>query len=76
MWSLAMELYAGYGFSLQVHTLTADDLWLVNISSGDGLVPEGNKPLTEPILTTQFIAAIWYHKTTVSWFALILIKIQ
>ena len=35
--------------------------WLqVNIGSGDGLVPSGNKSLPEPMLT-QIYAAIWRH---------------
>ena len=31
-----------------------------NIGSGNGLVPSGNKPLSEPMLT-QIYAAIWCH---------------
>ena len=34
--------------------------WLVNIGAGDGLVPLGNKPLSEPMLT-QISVAIWRH---------------
>ena len=34
--------------------------WSVNIGSGDGLVPSGNKPLPEPMLT-QISVAIWCH---------------
>ena len=35
--------------------------WLqVNIGSGDGMVPSGNKPLPEPLLT-KFSNAIWRH---------------
>ena len=34
--------------------------WKVNIGSGNGLVPSGNKPLPEPILTQIFVA-IWRH---------------
>ena len=31
---------------------SSDDIWwLVNIGSGNGLLPEGTKPLTEPVLT-------------------------
>ena len=29
-----------------------------NIGSGNGLVPSGNKPLPEPMLT-QFFVALW-----------------
>ena len=32
--------------------------WWVNIGSGNGLVPSGNKPLPEPMLT-QISVAIW-----------------
>ena len=32
----------------------------VNIGSGNGLVPLGNKPLPEPKLT-QIIVAVWRH---------------
>ena len=31
--------------------------WLVNIVSGNGLVPSGNKPLPEPMLT-QFLGRL------------------
>ena len=31
-----------------------------NISSGQGLVPSGNKPLPEPMLTQIYIA-MWRH---------------
>ena len=34
--------------------------WSVNIGSGNGLVPSGNKPLPEPILT-QISDTIWRH---------------
>ena len=34
--------------------------WSVNIGSGNGLVPSGNKPLPEPTLT-QISVAIWCH---------------
>ena len=34
--------------------------WKVNIGSGNGLVPSGNKPLLEPMLT-QISVAIWHH---------------
>ena len=30
--------------------------WLVNIGSGNGLVPSGNKPLPEPMLTQINVA--------------------
>ena len=34
--------------------------WWVKIGSGDGLVPSGNKPFPEPMLT-QISGAIWRH---------------
>ena len=34
--------------------------WSVNIGSGNGLVPSGNKPLPEP-RSTQFSVAMWRH---------------
>ena len=34
--------------------------WLVNIGSGNGLVPSGNKPLSEPMLTQIYVAK-WRH---------------
>ena len=34
--------------------------WSFNIGSGNGLVPSGNKPLPEPMLT-QTSVAIWSH---------------
>ena len=30
--------------------------WKVNIGSGNGLVPSGNKPLPEPMLTQIYVA--------------------
>ena len=37
--------------------------WRVSIGSGNGLVPSGNKPLPETMLT-KFYEAMWCHKTT------------
>ena len=37
---------------------TEPNLWLVNTGSGNGLVPSGNKPLTEQVLT-KISNAIW-----------------
>ena len=34
--------------------------WEINIGLGNRLVPLGNKPLLEPMLT-QFYVAIWRH---------------
>ena len=41
-----------------LHDLT-DDI-KVNIDSGEGLVPSGNKPLSEPILT-KISDTIWRY---------------
>ena len=38
----------------------------VNIGSDNGLVPSGNKPLPEPVLT-QIYVAIWCHQAKMSW---------
>ena len=40
--------------------------WEVNIGSGNGLWPSGNKPLHEPLLT-QICVPIWCHSVTMSW---------
>ena len=37
----------------------------VNTGSGNGLVPSGNKPLPEPMLT-QIYVTIWHHQATMS----------
>ena len=37
----------------------------INICSGNDLVPSGNKPLPELVLTTIF-DAIWCHKDTMN----------
>ena len=39
--------------------------WQVNIGSGNGLVPSGNKPLPEPMLTQIYVAQ-WHHQATMS----------
>ena len=36
----------------------------VNIDSGNGFVPSGNKPLHESMFTQIFVA-LWHHYTTV-----------
>ena len=40
--------------------------WLVNIGSGNGLVPSGNKPLPEPMLTKIFVVtrSQWVNEPT------------
>ena len=37
----------------------------VSIGSGNGLVPDGTKPLPEPVLA-QIYVAIWHHLATMS----------
>ena len=37
----------------------------VNIGAGNGLVPSGNEPLSEPMLTKIYVI-IWRHKATMS----------
>ena len=41
--------------------------WQVNIDSGNGLVPSGNKPLPDPMLT-QIYVTIWCHQATMNYF--------
>ena len=48
--------------------------WQINIGSGNGLVPSGNKPLPEPLLIQIYIT-IWCHNATVSLSVLIKIWI-
>ena len=40
--------------------------WQVNIGSDNGLVPSGNKPLPEPMLTCIY-DAMWCHQATMIW---------
>ena len=39
---------------------TCHDWWLVNISSGNGIVPSSNKPLLEP-MWTRTSGTLWHH---------------
>ena len=39
--------------------------WWVNIGSGNGSVPSGNKPLPDPMLI-QIFNTIWHHEATIS----------
>ena len=52
----------GWGISWNCPTMNVIRLhWLsVNIGSGNGLVPSGNKPLPE-LMLTQIHATIWRH---------------
>ena len=38
----------------------------INPVSGKALVPSGNKPLSEPVLTQIYITIIWYNQSTMS----------
>ena len=52
----------GWGSDMNV---TGLHWWSVNIGSGDGLVPSGNKPLPEPMLTQIYVAK-WHHQVSMS----------
>ena len=41
-------------------SVTEPSWWYVNIGSGNGLVPSGNKPLAEPMSINIFVA-VWCH---------------
>ena len=45
--------------------VTRSHWWVVSIGSGNGLLPLGNKPLPEPMMT-QICVTIWYHLATMS----------
>ena len=47
-WNL---LAKGQKYGASMSSLSLDQWWSVNIDSGNGLVPSGNKPLPEPMLT-------------------------
>ena len=48
-WILVID---GWGISCEIAlNVTGLYWWSVNIGSGNGLVPSGNKPLPEPMLT-------------------------
>ena len=46
--------------------------WLVNNGSGNGLLPDGTKPLPEPKLTIS--TTIWHHWATMTWSAVWLLN--
>ena len=54
----------GWGISCEINCPDMNVIglhwWSVNIGSGNGLVPSGNKPLPEPMLT-QISVDIWCH---------------
>ena len=49
-----------WGISYEIAIRWMPYWWEVNIVSGNGLVPLGNKPLPEPMLTQIFVAK-WRH---------------
>ena len=57
----------GQGISSQIAQVivTGPYWWKVKTDSGNALVPSGNKPLPEPMLT-QIYVAIWHHQATMS----------
>ena len=56
----------GISFEIALRWMPLDIYsWEVNIGLGNGLVPSGNKPLPEPMLT-QISVAIWRHEATMS----------
>ena len=58
---------AGWGISCEIAIkwMSLDLTNKVNIGSGNGLVPSGNKPLPDPMLI-QFHVAKWPHQATLS----------
>ena len=53
---------------------TEPPLWEVNIGSGNGLVPSGNKPFSGPMLI-QIYVTTWHHKATMTLYQLNTLKI-
>ena len=51
----------------------ATEIW-VNIGSGNGLLPDGTKPLPEPMLTYEFVALASSNEQFHSNFLKILIQ--
>ena len=54
---------AGCGLSCEI--TTGINSLLVNIGSGNGLVPSGNRPLPDPMLT-QIHVLIWHQLARMS----------
>ena len=48
----------GWGISWEIAQIWMSLDFIVNIGSGNGLVPSGNKPLPDPMLT-PFLVALW-----------------
>ena len=57
---IALFIYAG----IQVNSLwSSDAMWRwVNIGPGNGLLPDGTKPLPEPMLTYDEFGALAYSR--------------
>ena len=47
------------------HEITLRLIQYINIGPGIGLVPSGDKPLPEPMLTQVYVA-IWHQQATMS----------
>ena len=60
--SLGIDLEYSSKYCTGINTIGSCWYW-VNIGSGNGLVPSGNKPLPEPILT-QIYVTMWHHQAT------------
>ena len=54
-----------YVMSTSCEFATRPHRWLINIGSGNGLVPSGNGPLLG-MMFTQIYATMWRHWTTMS----------
>ena len=58
----------GWGITCKIVlkiNVTGANCWSVNIGSGNGLMPPGNKPLPEPMLT-EFYVALWRQWATMN----------
>ena len=42
--------------------------WIINIGSGNGLLPDGTKPLPKPMLTTVIIKSVLWHASASNFF--------
>ena len=67
--SFSNSLYTTVARALVVKSLSGEcqraSLMKINIGSGNGLVPSGNKPLPEPVLSQMYVT-IWHHQATMS----------
>ena len=60
-----MDWLISWAISVNLPTAECHNNFDDNIGSGNGLVPSGNKPLPEPMLT-QIGVAIWPQLATMS----------